>query len=164
MKTLFILASVMAVLFIATPNGIEAQKKATNKSNRKAIIEWPAKCSAVVRNDLIPNLGVVVVGCDTFGIHVGDFTDMQGNRPLFPSNGGIIVFDADMNVLLKWEACTACGGIFSHFAGDKKVKGRNALMVQLINGPRLDNGVTSTPIVPLYFDGKRLRFIDVEAQ
>ena len=95
---------------------------------------------------------------------MGDFTDMQGKRPLFPSNGGIIVFDADMNVLLKCEACTACGGIFSHFAGVKKVKGRNALMVQLINGPRLETGVTSTPIVPLYFDGMKFRFIDVQAQ
>ena len=85
---------------------------------------------------------------------------MKGERPLWPSNGGIIVFDADMNVLLKYEACTSCGGFFGHFAGVKRVKGRNALMVQLINGPRLDNGGTSTPIVPLYFDGTKFRFID----
>ena len=55
MKTLFVIASVMAVLFLGAPYKVEAQKKATNKSNRKAIIDPPAKCSVVVRNDLMPN-------------------------------------------------------------------------------------------------------------
>lgn len=160
MKTLFISIGLVAVLFLSVTMSVEAQKKATNNPDRGTATGWPVKCSVVVRNDLMPNMGVVVVGCDTFGIHLGDFTDMQGKRPPWPSNGGIIVFDADMNVLLKWEACTACGGIFSHFAGVKKVKGRNALMVQLINGPRLETGITSTPIVPLYFDGTKFRFID----
>jgi len=165
MRAFVVLTSVMVGLFLVAPNKVEAQKKATNTSKQSAVVHPPAKCAVVVRNDIVPDKGIVVVGCDSFGIHEALFTDMQGKRPLWPSNGGIIVFDADLNVLLKYEACTACGGFFDSFAGVKKIKGRNALMVQLVNGPRLDaTGVTSVPIVPLYFDGKRLRFIDVEAQ
>ncbi|MGC2237810.1 MAG: hypothetical protein WA584_16720 [Pyrinomonadaceae bacterium] len=156
-KILFIFVNLMAVLFIVVPIKVEAQKKATNKSNRSAPTAQAGKCSVVVRNDLLPNKGVVVVGCDSFGIHEA-FINMQGRPELFPSNGGIIVFDADMNLIFKWEACTACGGFFSSFAGTKKIKGHNALLVKLVNGPRNEKGITTQLTLPLYFNGKTFTF------
>jgi hypothetical protein len=160
MKTLFILVSVMVILFIATPNDVEAQKKATNKSNRSASTAQAGKCSVVVRNDLIPNRGVVVVGCDSFGNT--PFTALNDNgttrQDYIPSNGGLIVFDAEMNVIFKWEACSACGGFFSSFVGTKKIKRHNALLVKLVNGPRRDDGKPTPPLVlPLYFNGKEFK-------
>jgi len=68
-----------------------------------------------------------------------------------PTNGGIVVLDDELNVIFKWDACGACGGFFNQFAGTKKVKGHNALMVKL-------DGAAGT--VPLYFDGRTFRFAE----
>jgi len=162
MKPFSILAGVMAVLFLAAPNKVEAQKKATNKSMASAAATQVAKCAVAVRNDLIPKRGVVVVGCDSFGDtpFMALNNDGTERETTIPSNGGLIVFDAEMNVIFKWEACSACGGFFSHFAGTKKIRGHNALMVQLVNGPRMDAGGRLEPIVPLYFDGRKFTFAD----
>lgn len=161
MKTLFVLASVVILLFLATSNKVGAQKrKTTTKTNRITTTAQAGKCSVVVRNDLIPNRGVVVVGCDSFGntpfIALAD--NGTTRQDYIPSNGGLIVFDAEMNVIFKWEACSACGGFFSHFAGTKKVKGHNALMVYLVNGPRNEKGITTQLTLPLYFNGKNFTF------
>ena len=157
MKILSILATMIAVLFLGATDKVEAQKKATNKSNRGAAAAQAVKCSVVVRNDLLPNRGVVVVGCDSFGVGEG-FRDMQGKPMLVPSTGGIIVFDADMNVLFRWAASTASGGFFSSFAGTKKVKGHNALLVKLVGGPRRDDGKPTPPLLlPLYFNGREFK-------
>ena len=160
MKTLFILASVTVVLFLAAPNKVEAQKKATNKSNRSAVIAQAGKCSVVVRNDLIPHRGVVVVGCDSFGDY--PFTALNDNGTTrqvpMPSNGGLIVFDTEMNIVFKWTASTSAGGFFSSFAGTKKVKGHNALLVKLVGGPRRDDGKPTAPaLLPLYFNGREFK-------
>lgn len=160
MKTLFILAGVMVVLFLVAPNKVEAQKKATNRSIRSAATAQAGKCSVEVRNDLLPNRGVVVVGCDSFGDT--PFTALNDNgttrQDYIPSTGGLIVFDAEMNVIFRWTACTACGGFFSSFAGTKKVRGHNALLVKLVGGPRRDDGKPTPPLVlPLYFNGKEFK-------
>lgn len=144
----------MVGLFLVAPNKVEPQKKATNKSNRSTFVEPPAKCAVVVRNDLVPNRGIVVVGCDSFGnIPFMALNDNGTTRQDYiPSNGGLIVFDAEMNVIFKWEACSACGGFFSRFAGSKKFKGYNALWVHL-------DGAAGT--IPLYFDGKVFKFAEM---
>ncbi|HRI02750.1 MAG TPA: hypothetical protein PLL77_03310 [Pyrinomonadaceae bacterium] len=151
MKTLFTLATVMVVLFLFAPNEVEAQKRKTTAVTN---ISPSAKCAVVVRNDLIPNRGVVVVGCDSFGdIPFAALNDNGTTRQDYiPSNGGLIVFDAEMNVLFKWEACSACGGFFNRFAGTKKFKGRSALWVHL-------DGVAGT--IPLYFDGRTFKFAEM---
>lgn len=152
MKTLFVLASVIVILFLVMPNEIEAQKrKATKKTNQSAAIASAGECSVVVRNDLLPNnRGVVVVGCDSFGIHE-HFIDIQGRPVLFPSNGGILVFDADGNLIFKWQAQMLLG-VFDHFAGIRKVRGHNALMV------RIKGGSGDGAVLPLYFNGKTFTF------
>ena len=163
MKTLFIFVSVMVVLFLAAPTKIEAQKrKATSKASRVAIISQPGKCAVTVRKDLLPNRAVVVVGCDDLGISVIKSPD--GSIESFrPTNGGIVVLDDELNLIFKWDACSACGGFFSHFAGMKKFRGHNALIVQLVNGPRLDAGGRAEPTVPLYFNGKKFTFAEMPA-
>ena len=97
------------------------------------------------------------MGCDS----IGDLVTTPLGGGFYDSTfgwGGIVVFDAQMNLIYKWDACSACGGFFSHFAGTKKVRGRNALLVKLINGPRMDAGGRADPTVPLYFDGKKFTF------
>lgn len=143
MKTFFIIVSVMVVLFIAAPNSVDAQKKkTTKKTNQSKITASAGKCSVVVRNDLLPNKSVVVVGCDSFG-------SSEGDESLIP-NGGIVVLDVEFNLIFKWTACEACGGFFSRFNGTKKVKGHTALMVETSKGYT----------IPLYFNGKEFTFAD----
>lgn len=137
-KHLFILASMTVVLFLVAPNIVEAQKKAT-KTNRSTATAPAGKCSVVVRNDLLPNRVVVVVGCDS-----ADFST-DGSI-----NNGIVVLDEEFNPIFKWKGCSACGW-FSRFAGSKKVKGHNALFIEL-------DGRVGTVTVPLYFDGKKFTF------
>ena len=146
MKTLFVLASVIVILFLVMPNEIEAQKRKTTKvTNQSAAIASAGKCSVVVRNDLLPNnSGVVVVGCDSFGEH---FINVTGQPELFPSSGGILVFDADGNLIFKWLAQMLLGE-FDHFVGIKKVRGHNALMV------RIKGGSGAGAVLPLYFNGR----------
>jgi hypothetical protein len=150
MKTLFISIGLAAVLFLSVTTRVEAQqRKATNKANRSVATAQAGKCSVVVRNDLLPNRGVVVVGCDSFGLQEVFPLNAQG-RPelsLFPSSGGIVVFDADMNLIFKWEAQMLLG-VFDSFAGMKKVRGHNALMV------RIKGGSGDGAVLPLYFNGK----------
>ena len=156
MKTLFISIGLVAVLFLSTTS-VEAQKrKSANKANKSVAIAQAGKCSAVVRDDLLPNRGVVVVGCDSFGNNPQAYL-ADGPQSL-PSNGGIVVFDFEMNIIFRWEACVACGGFFSSFAGTKKVKGHNALLVKLVGGPRRDDGKPTPPLVlPLYFNGREFK-------
>jgi hypothetical protein len=112
------------------------------------------KCAVTVRDDLIPKKSVVVVGCDSFGVSQENFQDW--------STGGLVVLDKDLNLLFKWNACTACGGFFSRFAGIKKFRGRNALMVSLYNGPRSDIGnIAAQLTLPLYFNGKEFKFAEM---
>jgi hypothetical protein len=115
------------------------------------------KCAVTVRNDLLPNRGVVVVGCDSFG-NAKTFIAVDGTQQYGPSTGGIIVFDSEMNVIFRWTACTACGGFFSGFAGTKKVQGHNALLITLVGGPRRDDGRPTPPLMlPLYFNGREFK-------
>jgi hypothetical protein len=163
-KRLILLSTCLTILFLIAPNKVEAQKrKTTTKTNRITTTVQSGKCSVVVRNDLVPNRGIVVVGCDSFGnipfIALND--NGTTRQDYIPSNGGLIVFDAEMNIIFKWEACSACGGFFSSFAGMKKFKGHNALMVKLVNGPRLDGGGRAEPTVPLYFNGKEFKFAEI---
>lgn len=112
------------------------------------------KCAVTVRDDLIPKKSVVIMGCDSFGVSQENFLDW--------STGGIVVLDKDLNLIFKWNACTACGGFFSHFAGIKKFRGRNALMVKLYNGPRSDIGnIAAQLTLPLYFNGKEFKFAEM---
>src|SRR5215218_9984299 len=146
----------MIVLFCA-PGSFAQSKRGKRFPTPNAM---GGKCAVTVRNDLLPNRGVVVVGCDSFGI-TELFINTQGRPEFGPSNGGIVVFDAEMKLLFKWKACSACGGFFSHFAGTKKVGGHNALLVKLVGGPRLDAGGRAEPIVPLYFNGKEIKFAEI---
>ena len=158
MKSLFFLASVMAVLLLAAPIKTEAQKRKT--ANRSAFIWPPAKCAVTVRNDLIPHKGIVVVGCDSFGDTPFSALNDNGTtrQDYIPNSGGLIVFDAEMNVVFRWTASTSAGGFFSSFAGTKKVKRHNALLVKLVGGPRRDDGKPTAPLLlPLYFNGREFK-------
>ena len=136
----------LLLLFLLIPSMVSAQKKKpTKKANQNVTITQSGKCIATVRNDLIPKKSVVVVGCDYFG----------------DGNGGIVVLNDELQIIYKWDACSACGGFFSRFAGTTKVKGHKALLIQLVNGPRLDAGGRVEPIVPLYFDGKEFKFAEI---
>src|SRR5258706_14119855 len=148
MKILFILASAMVVLFLSAPNEVEAQKRQTTTKTNRAFIWPPAKCAVTVRNDLIPHKGIVVVGCDSFGdTPLSALNDNGTTRQGYiPNSGGLIVFDADMNVVFRWTASTSAGGFFSSFAGTKKVKGHSALLVKLVGGPRRDDGKPTAPL------------------
>lgn len=160
MKTFFVLASVMVGLFLAAPHRVEAQKRATNKANPSVATAQAGKCSVVVRNDLLPKRGVVVVGCDSFGNIPFEALNDNGTtrQDYIPNSGGLIVFDAEMNVVFRWTASTSAGGFFSSFAGTKKVKGHNALLVKLVGGPRRDDGKPTAPLLlPLYFNGREFK-------
>lgn len=112
------------------------------------------KCAVTVRDDLMPPRVVVIVGCDGFDpLYLGGTYDN-------PSNGGITVLDADMKPLFHWTACSACGGFFERFVGVKKIRGYNALMIKMSNGPLMDSGGRAQPTIPLYFDGNRFHFAD----
>ena len=153
----------LIIVFFCAPSGF-AQTKRNNRSAIPTPETAGGKCAVTVRNDLIPNRGVVVVGCDSFGItatYIAIGTDGKPKQMYGPSGGGIVVFDTRMNLIFKWEACSACGGFFSHFAGTQKVQGHNALMVKLVNGPRLDAGGTAEPTVPLYFNGREFKFAEI---
>lgn len=162
MKILVISIGLVAVLFLSATTSVEAQKrKAISKSNRSAATAQAGKCSAVVRDDLLPNkAAVVVMGCDSIG---GLVTKPLGGG-LYDSTfgwAGIVVFDAQMNLIFKWDACSACGGFFSSFAGTKKVRGHNALMINLVNGPVADaTGQRIQLTLPLYFNGKEFKFAE----
>lgn len=97
------------------------------------------KCSVTVSDELAPGRTVVVVGC---------------------SGSGIAVLDRDLNLLYRWDACSACGGFFGSFAGTKTIKGRKALMVKMADGPRMESGDSAEPTIALHFDGKQFRFAD----
>ncbi len=130
------------LLFLFIPSVVSAQKKKpTKKTNQSKITASAGKCSVVVRNDLIPNKVVVVVGCDSSEL----FITTNGII-----NGGIVVLDDEFNPIFKWTACSACG-YFSQFAGTKKVKGHNALLIKL-------DGRYGTVTHPLYFNGKTFTF------
>lgn len=160
MKTLFVLASVMVVLFLVVPNNVEAQKKKTAKI--KTAIPIGTKCAVTVSTDLVPKRTFVVVGCDSFPIERVILSPDGFAKSMSGPYGGIVVLDSDLQVVFTWYSCLACAGSFSHFAGTKKVKGHNALMVYLVDGPVSDaTGRASQNTVPLYFDGKKFRFAEM---
>lgn len=112
------------------------------------------KCTVITSNDLIPPRSVIIVACPQFSpLEIGGTYDV-------PGNGGIAVLDADMKPLFQWTACGACGGSFERFLGVKKIRGYNALMIKMSNGPLLDSGGRAQPTIPLYFDGNRFHFAD----
>jgi hypothetical protein len=130
------------LLFLFVPSFVSAQKKKnTKKSKQSNTVTQSGKCSVVVRNDLIPNKVVVVVGCNSSEF----FITTNGII-----SGGIVVLDDEFNPIFKWTACSACG-YFSQFAGSKKVKGHNALLIKL-------DGRYGTVTEPLYFNGKMFMF------
>jgi hypothetical protein len=156
MKPLFLLASVMFVLFLVVPNNVEAQKRTPPKI--KTTIPVATKCAVTVSADLVPKRTFVVVGCDLFPIEReimspdGFLESMSGNH------GGIVVLDSDWHVVFTYKDCLACAGSFSNFAGMKKFKGHNALMVKLVGGPQRDDGKPTPPLLlPLYFNGKEFK-------
>lgn len=155
--TITYITYLMIVLFCASSSFAQA------KRGKRSAIPTPyasGRCAVTVRNDLLPNRTVVVVGCADFGISEVKSPDgeIAGYRP---TNGGIVVFDDELNLIFKWEACSACGGFFSHFAGTKKVQGHNALMIKLVDGPLMEGGGRAEPTVPLYFDGRQFRFAEM---
>lgn len=157
----------MIVLFCAP--SIFAQAK-RGKRSAIPIVKSEAKgqkCAVTVRDDLVPNRTVVVVGCGSFGL--GEVKSIDGEVLGYrPTNGGVVVFDDELNLIFKWDACVACGGFFSRFAGTKKVRGHNALMIEVYgtrSDPLMEGGGRAKPTapvylptVPLYFDGRQFRF------
>ena len=105
----------MIVLFCVPSSFAQAKR---GKRAAIPIVKTEAKgekCAVTVRDDLLPNRTVVVVGCDSFGI--AEVKSIGGEIIGFrPTNGGIVVFDDELRLLYTWTACSACGGFFSHFA------------------------------------------------
>ena len=97
------------------------------------------KCSQTIVDGLAPGQTVVVVGC---------------------SGSGIEVLDRDRRLLYRWDACSACGGFFGSFAGVRTINGQMALMVKMVDGPRMDGGGRAEPTIALHFDGKQFQFAD----
>lgn len=97
------------------------------------------RCAVTVVDGLAPGRSVVVVGCN---------------------GSGIAVLDTDLQLLFRWDACSACGGFFGAFAETKVIKGRKVLMVQMTNGSRMEDGSSDAPKIALHFDGQQFRFAD----
>lgn len=156
MKTLFVLASVMVVIFLVVPNNVEAQKKKPAKI--KTAIPVGTKCVVTVTTDLVPKRTFVVVGCDYFEIERVIMSPDGLAESMSGPYGGIVVLDSDLQVVFTWKSSLAYPLSPCQFAGMKKFKGHNALMVKLFASNCSDaTGRVSQITVPLYFDGKKFR-------
>ena len=156
MKTLVLLASVMVVLFLVVPTNVEAQKRTTPKI--KTTIPVGTKCVVTATTGLVPKRTFVVVGCDSFPIERVIMSPDGFAESMSGPYGGIVVLDSDLQVVFTWKSNLAYPLSPCQFAGMKKFKGHNALMVKLFASDCSDaTGRVSQITVPLYFDGKKFR-------